>query len=570
MEILPQFPWRLYASYFRPHTRRLIVIVAMGCAQSLVYVPFAALLRRIFDVVLPSGSVEGLWETAGAILALQLGGLALAYFMNLAALDLKEKVTAVVRRECFERLYLLPRAFHTAADLDQLHVTLVYDTERLNEMNTALSLRFLPSALSAIALCAVMAWIDPRLALVIGVAAPVLAVFNRLMTREAWFRRAAVRAAFRNFNRGARFVLSAMDLTRNTAAEEWELARQDGLIETLHRAELAQSRFDHMQEAVQGALLAVGVLAVLVAGGYSVAHGTVTRGAMMAFYVFAALFASHARQVVGAIPPIRMGMRAFQDISELLRLEEREPYRGARTVESIEEVRLDDVGFAYAGRGAILNGVSLEIPRGAFVALVGANGSGKSSIVHLIGGYYRPGRGQVSANGVAYDELSMHALRERIALVPQDALLFAGTVRDNILYGRDPSSAGDRELSRQIEEALEWSGAARFVRELPHGLDTEIGDHGVRLSGGQRQGLVIARALLRRPDLLILDEPTNHLDAAAIERLANRLDSLPFRPAVLVISHETHVLRHTDRAYRLENGRLTTVEIAGAAPGAGR
>ena len=200
--------------------------------------------------------------------------------------------------------------------------------------------------------------------------------------------------------------------------------------------------------------------------------------------------------------------------------------------------------------------VSLVIPRGSFVALVGANGSGKSSIVHLIGGHYRPQSGSVLANGIPYEELSMRGLRSRIAIVPQDPFLFAGTVRDNILYGRE-ASTDDPEL----EDILEWSGAAAFVRELPGGLDTEIGDHGVRLSGGQRQSLVIARALLRRPDLLILDEPTNHLDAAAIQRLANRLSDLPFRPAVLVISHETHVLHHADQAYRLEDRRLRPVAI---------
>jgi ATP-binding cassette, subfamily B, bacterial len=556
MEILPQFPWRVYAEYFRPHLRKMTFLIAAGCVQSVLYVPFAALLRRICDVILPSGTTTGLWTAAAGILALQLGGLLLSYWMNLTALGVNENVTAKVRNESLAQLYQLPRTFHTTADLDKLHVTLVFDTERLGAMNQALTLRFFPSGLSAIALFGVMLWIDARLALVIGVAAPVLLIFNRLLTREAWFRRAAVRLAFTNFSRSARFVITAMDLTRNTAAEEWELQRQHEKVDALHRAELAQSRFDNLQDMAQGGVLALGTLAVLVAGGFAVAHGSVSRGAMMAFYVSAALFASHARAMVGSLPAVRMGMRAFQEISDILLLPDREPYRGSRALDSLEEIRISGVSFAYPGREDILEDLSLVIPRGSFVALVGANGSGKSSIVHLIGGYYRPQSGGVFANGLPYDELSMRALRSRIAIVPQDPFLFAGTVRDNILYGRASNAA-----HRELDDILEWSGAAQFVRELPAGLDTDIGDHGVRLSGGQRQSLVIARALLRRPDLLILDEPTNHLDAAAIQRLANRLGDLPFRPAVLVISHETHVLQHADQAYRLENRRLRAVAI---------
>jgi ATP-binding cassette subfamily B protein len=551
MEILPLFPWSLYAAYFRAHLRKLTALMAAGAVQSLLYIPFASLLRRIFDIVLPSGGTDGLWSAAAAILGLQVAGLVLAYWMNVTALAISENISAVVRTESLERLYELPRSFHTTEDLEKLHVSLVYDTDRLGAMNQVAMLRFVPSGLSALALFGVMLWIAPGLAVVIGVAAPVLLVFNRLLTREAWFRRSAVRAAFENFSRGVHFVLAAMDLTRNSATERWEMQRQRRVIDTLRRAELSQSRLDHLQELAQAAVLALSTLAVLVAGGYAVAHGTVSRGAMMAFYVSAALFGTHARAMVGAVPPIRMGMRAFQDISRILLLPEREPYRGTRAISALEEVRLHEVGFAYGGREAILENVSLTIQRGSFVALVGANGSGKSSIVHLIAGHYRPQSGRLFANGTAYDEISMRALRSRIAIVPQDPFLFAGTVRDNITYGLPPDS--------QLQEILEWSGAAGFVAELPRGLDTDIGDHGVRLSGGQRQSLVIARALLRRPDLLILDEPTNHLDAAAIERLAGRLGALPFRPAVLVISHETHVLRHADQAYRLEGGRLHLV-----------
>jgi ABC-type bacteriocin/lantibiotic exporter with double-glycine peptidase domain len=349
-----------------------------------------------------------------------------------------------------------------------------------------------------------------------------------------------------------------MDLTRSQAAEQPELARQRGNIEELRRISLDLSRFDAVGQLLQGAMLLASTIAVLVAGGYAVAQNRVTRGEMMAFYVIAAMFAVQARSVVAATPDIRMGIRAFRELYRILGHTGREPYQGTRAVPEIQQIRLEDVDFSYLDGAPVLTGTSIPIERGSKVALIGANGSGKTSIVHLIGGYYRPQRGRVLVNGVAYDDIDIYSVRRRTALVPQNPLLFAGTVRENVTYGSEQS--GDTALM----EALEWAGASEFVSELPEGLETLIGEQGVRLSGGQRQRLVIARALLRKPDLLILDEPTNHLDEAAIENLVASLDGLPFRPAVLLISHEQRVLRHVDAAWRLEHGKLETVAVGAA------
>jgi ABC-type multidrug transport system fused ATPase/permease subunit len=542
--------WRAYLGYFRPHATALAAVVLAGLVQSLSYVPFAALLRRIFDNILPARDTAALWTASGELLALQLVSLGLAYWVRTTSLRINEDVLARMRAQSLARLYQLPREYYTAADLERIHVTLVYDTNWIAGMNNALAAQALPAVLGALALLAVMVWIEPRYAVAIGIAAPVLFVVNRLMKRENWFRQERLRRAFENFSRGVHFVLAHMDLTRARAAEDYEMGRQKANVEALSGISLDLSRYDSVQQLLQGAVLLASTVAILVAGGYAVADNRVTRGEMMAFYVVAALFAVQARTIVGAVPEVRMGMRAFRELLGVLAHAGREPYQGARPIQALEEIRLEDVWFSYLDGIPVLEGVSLEIPKGARVGLLGANGSGKSSIVHLIGGYYRPGRGRVVANGLPYDDLNIRMLRARTALAPQNPLLFAGSIRDNVAYGRLALS------ERDVEEALEWSGAAEFVRELPEGLDTSIGEHGVRLSGGQRQRLVIARALLGRPDLLIMDEPTNHLDEEAIEHLMDSLELLPFRPAVLVISHELRVLRHVDAAWRLMGGRL--------------
>lgn len=542
--------WRQYAGYFRAHGKRVAAVALAGAAQSFAYVPFAAVLRRTFDVVLPARDRLGLLIAVGELLALQAGSLALAWWAKMTALAAGQEVLARLRRRCVRRFYVLPREFHTAADAERLHVSVVYETEWIEGMNNALTAQVLPAALSALVLFALLFAIEPRYAVIIGVAAPSLFIANRLMTREAWFRQERLRLAFEAFSRGVRFALAAVDLTRSHAAEAREFRRQSRNIDSLRRVSLGVARFDAGQQLLQTALLVASTVAVLLAGGWAVAQGRSSAGQIMTFYVVTALFASQARSIVDSVPAVRRGIWAFRRLDILLRQPEREPYTGRLRVEGIDCVQLEHVGFHYRGAPALVQDATLEVRRGERVALIGPNGCGKSTLLFLILGFYRPQTGTLSVNGIPYEQLDMRRLRSRCATVPQHPFLFAETVRANVAYGSDALA------DEAIWEALRWAGAAEFVEALPEGLDSEIGEQGVRLSGGQKQRLAIARALLRRPDLLILDEPTNHLDEEGVSGLMDRLDRLPFQPAVLLVSHEWHILRHAHRAWRLTGGRL--------------
>ena len=541
--------WRQYAGYFRMHGKRMVVVAAAGVAQSFAYLPFAAILRHTFDVVLPARDLAGLLIAVVELMALQGAALALSWWSKMTALRAGQEVLARLRRQCARRLYELPREFHAAADAERLHVTVVYDTQWIEGMNNALTAQMLPASLSAAVLFALLFAIEPRYAVIIAIAAPGLFVANRMMTREAWFRQERLRHAFEVFSRGIRFAIAATDLTKSQAAEVREYRRQARYIESLRRVSLQVARFDAGQQLVQTALLVASTVAVLLAGGWAVAQGRGTSGQIMTFYVVTALFVSQARSIVDSVPPVRRGIWAFRRLDALLRVPQQEPYRGRLRLDDVENIRLEHVAFAYPGGSVLLQDASLEVRRGERIALIGPNGSGKSTLLFLILGFYRPDHGQLTANGIPYDRLDMRRLRSRFATVPQHPFLFAETVRANVAYG---CNAGEEATW----EALGWAGAADFVSRLPRGLDSEIGEQGVRLSGGQKQRLAIARALLRRPGLLILDEPTNHLDEEGVASLMSRLDSLPFRPAVLLVSHEWHILRHADRAWRLDGGRL--------------
>jgi len=213
-----------------------------------------------------------------------------------------------------------------------------------------------------------------------------------------------------------------------------------------------------------------------------------------------------------------------------------------------------DVDFRHPG-GDGLTGVTLTLPPGIFLGVTGASGAGKTTLVDLLAGILRPRRGEITVGGVPLDEALLPAWHDSLAYVMQDALLFHATVRDNLLWG------GLVADEPGIEEALEISGAAALVARLPQGLDTVIGEGGLTLSAGERQRLAIARALLRRPRLLILDEATNAIDIAAEAVLLKRLSSLKPRPTIVMIAHRTESLAWCDRRIAIAEGRVVAEHL---------
>jgi ABC-type bacteriocin/lantibiotic exporter with double-glycine peptidase domain len=292
---------------------------------------------------------------------------------------------------------------------------------------------------------------------------------------------------------------------------------------------------------------------VLAAGGALVAGGAMTLGALIAFYVVLGLLQGQAGLIFNTVPQVIAGAEALLGLYQLQHEPAGPPYTGGECITLRGEITLQAVAFHYR-RQAVLHGVDLALRPGEVTAIVGPNGAGKSTLVNLMLGFYRPQAGALLADGVPYDRLDLPHLRRQIGVVMQEALLFPGTVWDNLTYGFEDAAP------ETVERAAEWAAASELLRSLPEGYATPVGEHGVLLSGGQRQRLAIARALLREPRLLILDEPTNHLDAATVDTVMGNLRRLPQRPAILLISHDPGVVRGADRVYHLREGRLAPAE----------
>jgi ABC-type bacteriocin/lantibiotic exporter with double-glycine peptidase domain len=338
-------------------------------------------------------------------------------------------------------------------------------------------------------------------------------------------------------------------------AEAFESERQRRQIEDLGRRGGAMAWLHAAQYLVLKGIGSVSGIVILMVGGAAVAAGKVSLGALLAFYYAAALFHSQLGMIIAAIPDVIAGREALATLHGIATADDRSFYVGKRLIDFHGEVNLKGVSFGYDGP-AVLQEVDLTLQPGTITGLIGANGSGKTTIAYLIMGFYRPQAGEIFADGRSYLELDIPALRRRIGMVMQDSMLMPGTIRENIAYGHPEANW------RDVEKAAGLAMAQPFIAGLSHGYETMVGHEGELLSGGQRQRIVLARALLRHPALLILDEPGNHLDVDTVNAFFDNLKKMDPLPTVLIIGHDRRSVRLNGQILIARNGRV--VSEAGA------
>lgn len=542
--------WRHYAGYYRGAEWRLVLSVLMAAGQALLVLPLAYLVRLAFDTLIPARDFGWLMAAGAGILVVSVLNSAVTLWARYITLDITKRAIATMRQRLIDRCYALSRHFHTHADRGRLQALLVHDTECVDTMSNQIVSSLLPGACTSIVLALVLLYLYPLLFVIIAVVMPVLIWTNRESAMRVRIENSKFHKAFETFNHGVYFVLQAMDLTRIQTAETFERQRQYSASEHL-RVTSTQMVWLRNKHLVQQNIIGVvwGVI-ILIAGGWAVAQNWMTIGDLLSYYIAVSLLSSSMISTLTAVPQIVEGNNSLNWLHEFMQTQDPLPYHGTRELEFHGNVRFEGVSFQYEDK-EILRGVNLELRRGVTTAILGPNGAGKSTITYLLLGLYRPSRGALFAEGIVYDELAIEALRGRIGAVMQDPLIFAGTVRENITYGMPDADAA------QMEQASRLATAHDFISALPQGYDTPVGEDGKLLSGGQRQRIALARALLRKPALLILDEPTNHLDTASIANLLENLRLMEPRPTVLLISHDLRVTEHADAVYELREGQLT-------------
>lgn len=492
----------------------------------------------------------GLLAGAMAVLALATG--ALSYLQILHTAQVGHHLTWRLRAALFAHLQRLPLAYHRASRSGELMAKLAQDTHLLRDLYGEWALNLVRQGLTVLAMMGVMAWLNPRLALAVAVTLPpLLWVIYRLNRRV----KKAVREQRRHDGRmAARLneVLGGITLVQAFARQQHEEGR---FRETIHaglHSGLRSTRAAGATARAVTVLSALGSAAVLLLGAAEVLAARLTPGELLIFMAYVGSLYKPVRDLARLSNKLARAGVSQQRVAELLAAAPDAPDAPDAQVlrQPRGEVAFAQVHFAYAGGAPVLRGLNLHVAAGEHVAIVGASGAGKSTLLNLLLRLDEPTQGEVRLDDQPLRHWTRDSLRQAIGLVPQEPLLFAVSVRENLRYGAPEASA------EAVREAAVRAQAHEFISALPQGYDTELSERGGNLSGGQRQRLCLARALLKRPAVLVLDEPTSAIDAAS-SRLIHATLATTFRThTVITITHAEADLHHYDRVLELRDGVL--------------
>ncbi len=460
------------------------------------------------------------------------------------------KIIKQMRGQIFDRLINLPIAYFDRNSSGVLLSRLTYNTEQIGQAVTDSITVMIRETLTIVGSIIVLFYLNTRLTLIALTMGPLLAWLVSLINRK--FRRYGrrIQDSMGDITRVTKETLEAPRVIKVYNAQAYQSAQFEQVNEHNRRSHMRLVLTKGLSNPVVQMVTAIGSAFVLAMAISDAVRGRTTMGDLLAFLVALVNIAQPLRSLVGVAGPMQQGIAAGQSIFELLD----EPVETAAGLKISGRVRGDiefqDVSFAYpAGKGVALQHVSLRARSGETVAIVGRSGSGKSTLVNLLPRFYDVSGGSVRVDGHDVREYDLADLREQIALVSQEVVLFNDTIRANISFGRDVSAAA-------VEEAARAAHVLEFARDLPAGLDTMVGDRGVLLSGGQRQRISIARALLKNAPILILDEATSALDSEAERVIQDALQELMHNRTTLVIAHRLSTVERANRIVVLEAGQV--------------
>ena len=457
-----------------------------------------------------------------------------------------------LRNAIHHQLSALSFSYHDRAQTGQLLSRAVQDVERIRFLTGRATLRLVEGTTLMLGTLAVLVWMNPRLGLLVFATIPLLAYVAfrfgrryRPLSLEIQQQLAVLTTRLEQNLRGARAV-------KAFAQEQAEIARFDR--ENDHWFDLSAEavRLESFIMPLIDLIASVGTVFIIWYGGSLVIHGQLTIGELVAFSTYLAQLVQPVRRLGTIIPALAMAAAAGERIFEILdTVSEVRDAPDARPLPPVRgHVRFEHVSFAYFGRHQVLKDLSFEALPGQVIALLGATGSGKSTIINLLPRFYDPTEGRITFDGYDTRHVTLNSLRDQIGIVLQETTLFAATIRENIAFGCP--EAGEEE----IVAAARTAQAHPFIMEMPAGYDTEVGERGLTLSGGQKQRIAIARALLKNPRILILDDATSSVDTETERLIQLALEQLMRGRTSFVIAQRLSTVRMADLILVLEKGRI--------------
>jgi ATP-binding cassette subfamily B protein len=546
---------RSYVDWLWPYRFTLGGVFALAVVAALLDLVWPLAIKGIINGLAPGHAPAALNRLAAGVIGLLLGKQAIDSFRSYRTQVLNAKVIFRLRGRLFGQLLGLPLGELGELKTGGIVSRLSSDVDAVSGLVQSAVISPSVAVLRVVLTMAIMVRLSPQLALAALVLLPPIAAASLLWSRRvrpiyrsAQADRTAVDAGVSETFGGIRVVRT---FRREPAARRGYAVGHHTII----RKGLRAQRLELALEAVWGVLIPTTSLLVVWYGGRLVLAHRSTVGDIFAFQIYAVLLLQPVWMIVQSISGTQRSLAAMERVFDVLAMPTDKP-DVAGAVEApavVEEVRLDRVGFEYRAGTAVLHEVSLVVPGGSMVALVGPSGAGKTTLTDLIGRFHDPTSGAILLNGIDLRQLRLASYRRLLAVVPQETFLFDGSVADNIAYGRRGAS---RE---QVRDAARRANAEEFIVNLPDGYDTTIGERGFKLSGGQRQRISIARAILADPQILILDEATSNLDTHSEQLIQASLGDLFAGRTTFVIAHRLSTIAGADVIVVMDQGRVREV-----------
>ena len=487
------------------------------------------------------------------VLAIYVGAAVLAWVAGYLLNDVVQGTVRRMRDDVETKVNTLPLSYFDRQPRGELLSRVTNDIDNVSQTLQQTLSQLLTSVLTVVAVLSLMLWISPLLALVALISVPVAMVVTTLVMKRSqglfvqqWRRTGRLNAHIEETFSGHALIKvygRQREAERVFAEENEELWR-------------ASFGAQFVSGLIMPIMMFVGNLnyvVIAVLGGLRVASGTMSLGDVQAFIQYSRQFTQPLTQVASMVNLLQSGVASAERVFELLDADEQSPEAtgsSAAPGERRGEVRFEDVSFSYAADRPLIAGLSLVAHPGQTVAIVGPTGAGKTTLVNLVERFYELDGGRITLDGVDIASMPRSALRSQIGMVLQDTWLFAGTIRDNIAYGR-PSATEE-----EMQQAARATFVDRFVHSLPDGYDTVIDEEGADLSAGERQLITIARAFLAAPELLILDEATSSVDTRTELLLQHAMAALRTNRTSFVIAHRLSTIRDADLILVMEDGAI--------------
>ena len=538
--------------YLRPYIPQTIMAVAcmLLATSASLYVPW--IVRDVIDGVLVNKDILLLNAiTAGIVVVFALRGF-FVYGQNYLMAYVSQKIVIDLRESLFRHFQRLSVSYF---DRSRTGKVLSYMTNDVGALQGALAqnvIELSTESLTLIGSLIAMFYLHWQLALLTLITVPLVAQAMKLFGAKLRKASGTMQQRAAEITSVLQEMIVSVRLIRLFVREEYETNRFMRENDNNFTAQMKAAQLSATLSPVIEFLAAIAVTVIIWYGGREVINGNLTSGSLIAFLVYAVNISNPVKRLGNVYGSIQRAVAAADRVFEVLdTLPEIEDAPDAIELPTVKgDVSFDQVSFEYRAGEAALKNLSIEIPAGQILAIVGPSGAGKSTIANLLPRFYDPQAGAICIDGVDIRKVTVRSLREQIAMVPQETILFNASIYENILYGRlDADKAS-------VIEAAKAANAHDFIMQLPDGYETQIGERGSQLSGGQRQRIAIARAILKNPRILILDEATSALDAESERVVQDALDKLMVGRTTFVIAHRLSTIQRADKILVMEKGRL--------------